>query len=90
MTLTRVVRRAAAAPRQVDTRPEPGGSNGRRTFLQTAGLTAAMAALSDDMPFEMIEPVHAAQPAAANNKAEAPQLKRTICSHCSVGCSVNA
>ena len=60
----------------------------RRTFLKSAGLTTGLAALATQLPYEMLEPAHA-QP-APEPSTTGPQLKRTVCTHCSVGCSVNA
>ncbi|MFD2368158.1 formate dehydrogenase subunit alpha [Pseudoduganella sp. GCM10020061] len=59
----------------------------RRSFLVGAGVTAGMAAVARKLPFNVIEPASAQEAKAA---AAAPVIKHTICSHCSVGCSVNA
>jgi len=59
----------------------------RRKFLVGAGVAAGAGALARQLPLNVIEPAQAADPAAAPAKTE---LKRTVCSHCSVGCSVNA
>jgi formate dehydrogenase major subunit len=59
----------------------------RRKFLVGAGVAAGAGALARQLPLNVIEPAQAADAAAEPVKTE---LKRTVCSHCSVGCSVNA
>jgi formate dehydrogenase major subunit len=60
----------------------------RRRFLVGAGVTAGAAAVARHLPLNVIEPASAADPApAATPKTE---IKHTVCSHCSVGCSVEA
>ena len=59
----------------------------RRKFLVGAGVAAGAGALARQLPLNVIEPAQAADAAAEPAKVE---LKRTVCSHCSVGCSVNA
>ncbi len=61
----------------------------RRSYLVRSGLAAGAAVLARHLPFNVVEPA-AAQPAAPVTTVEKTELKRTICSHCSVGCSVNA
>ena len=63
------------------------GTLRRRSFLVGAGVTAGMAAMARKLPFNVIEPASAQEP---EPKTAAPVVKHTICSHCSVGCSVNA
>jgi len=61
----------------------------RRTFLKRSGITvgtgAALSTLASQLPFSMIGKADAADPVAA--KAE---VKRTVCTHCSVGCAIDA
>ncbi|MDP3669540.1 MAG: molybdopterin-dependent oxidoreductase [Telluria sp.] len=59
----------------------------RRSFLAGAGVAAGAGALARHLPFNVIEPAQAADAKAA---AGAPEIKHTICTHCSVGCSVDA
>jgi formate dehydrogenase major subunit len=60
----------------------------RRSFLVAAGVTAGAGALARHLPFNVIEQARAAdEKAIAGGK---PEVKHTICSHCSVGCSVEA
>src|SRR6476661_1514491 len=60
----------------------------RRKFLVGAGVTAGAAAVARHLPLNVIEPASAADPAPA--AAPKTEIKHTICSHCSVGCSVEA
>src|SRR5438045_8732783 len=56
----------------------------RRTFLKRAGIGVGGAAVASQLPFNIIE--------RAEAKAEEGKLevKRTVCTHCSVGCSIDA
>ncbi len=56
----------------------------RRAFLKRSGLTAGAAAVAAQIPYSMIGEAKAAEPSA---KIE---VKRTVCTHCSVGCSIDA
>jgi formate dehydrogenase major subunit len=64
-----------------------GGTVDRRTFLQRSGLAAGGAALASAAPFGMVTKADAAPAAAAAGDIE--QVK-TVCTHCSVGCTVIA
>jgi formate dehydrogenase major subunit len=57
----------------------------RRTFLKGTGLTAGAAAFASQLPLNMVGEAKAA--AAKTGKTE---VKRTVCTHCSVGCSIDA
>ncbi|MGZ5202180.1 MAG: molybdopterin-dependent oxidoreductase, partial [Telluria sp.] len=61
----------------------------RRKFLVGAGVTAGAGALARHLPLQMIEPVQAADPAPGATNPNTV-IKHTVCSHCSVGCSVEA
>jgi formate dehydrogenase major subunit len=61
----------------------------RRKFLIGAGVTAGAGALARHLPLQMIEPVQAADPAPGATNPNTI-IKHTVCSHCSVGCSVEA
>jgi formate dehydrogenase major subunit len=56
----------------------------RRTFLKRSGIGVGGAALASQLAFNIIE--------RAEAKAEEGKLevKRTVCTHCSVGCSIDA
>src|ERR671930_1306383 len=56
----------------------------RRTFLKRSGVGVGAGAVATQLPFNIIE--------RAEAKAEAGKLevKRTVCTHCSVGCAIDA
>jgi formate dehydrogenase major subunit len=56
----------------------------RRAFLKGSGLTAGAAAFASQLPLGMIGE---AQAQARTGKTE---IKRTVCTHCSVGCAIDA
>src|SRR4051794_13728058 len=62
----------------------------RRTFLKRSGVTAGVGAASiaaaSQLPFSLIGSADAANE-PATGKIE---VKRTICTHCSVGCAIDA
>ncbi len=58
----------------------------RRSFLKGTGLTAGAAAFASQLPLNMIGEANAAS-GAKGGKVE---VKRTVCTHCSVGCAVDA
>jgi formate dehydrogenase major subunit len=60
----------------------------RRQFLARSGFAAGVGVAAHKLPFAMIERAEAQAPAPAAGSA--PELKRTVCTHCSVGCAVNA
>ena len=70
------------------TRKRLPASLSRRRLLASAGLAGGALALARELPLSVIAPAQAQPPAPA--KAAEPVLRHTICSHCSVGCSVNA
>ncbi|HEY7240507.1 MAG TPA: molybdopterin-dependent oxidoreductase, partial [Burkholderiales bacterium] len=56
----------------------------RRAFLKRSGVTLGAGAVASQLPFNMI--------GEAEAKAEEGKLevKRTVCTHCSVGCAIDA
>src|SRR4051794_37610070 len=56
----------------------------RRTFLKRSGLGLGAGAVASQLPFSMIGT------AEAKDEAGKAEVKRTVCTHCSVGCSVDA
>jgi len=56
----------------------------RRAFLRRSGITLGAGAAAAQLPFAMIDEAKAQ---AAGGKIE---VKRTVCSHCSVGCAIDA
>jgi formate dehydrogenase major subunit len=65
-----------AAPRGLD----------RRAFLQRSGLAAGAGAIGASLPFALVRPMEA----AAADKASTVEVRRTVCTHCSVGCAIDA
>ena len=59
----------------------------RRAFLKRSGLVAGGGALATQLPYNMIGSAEAADVARDKTGVE---VKRTICTHCSVGCAVDA
>jgi formate dehydrogenase major subunit len=59
----------------------------RRTFLKRSGLVAGAGAIATQLPYGTIGKAEAAKEGAADG----PQtVARTVCTHCSVGCAVDA
>ena len=81
---------AAAAPvsRRALPRPAATPAVSRRRFLQAGGLAAGIGALVRERPPQVISEAEA-QVTAAPGPAPV-EVKHTVCSHCSVGCSVEA
>jgi formate dehydrogenase major subunit len=67
----------SSAPRTMD----------RRAFIKRSGLTAGAGAFAAALPFSMVERARAADAPVTGGKVE---MRRTVCSHCSVGCAVDA
>src|SRR5258708_25521041 len=57
----------------------------RRAFLKRSGLVAGAGAFASQLPYNVIGKVEAAADSAAK-----VEVKRTVCTHCSVGCSIDA
>ena len=64
-----------------------GNTIDRRTFLKRSGLAAGTGAALSQLPFNLIGRADAAADAKGDGKLE---VRRTICTHCSVGCSIDA
>ena len=58
----------------------------RRLFLKRSGLVAGAGALATQLPYGSIGKADAASEAPAG----AQEVKRTVCTHCSVGCAIDA
>ncbi|HZM35281.1 MAG TPA: formate dehydrogenase subunit alpha [Burkholderiales bacterium] len=56
----------------------------RRTFLRRSGVGAGGLAVASQLPFSIIEK------AEAQDAAKKVEVKRTVCTHCSVGCAIDA
>ena len=67
------------------------GTVDRRAFLKRSGMVAGAGAFASQLPFSMMQKAEAAAgtgpSVAADGKME---VKRTVCTHCSVGCAVDA
>jgi len=64
-----------------------GGAIDRRTFLRRSGLTAGGAALASTLPMGMVRRAEAQTAATGARKLN--EIK-SVCTHCSVGCTVVA
>src|SRR5438132_1668052 len=57
----------------------------RRAFLKRSGLVAGAGAFASQLPYGTIGKAD-----AAKDDATKIEIKRTVCTHCSVGCSIDA
>jgi len=64
-----------------------GATMDRRTFLKRSGVGAGAGAAVAGLSTGMMAPAAQAQQAASGGKAE---IRRTVCTHCSVGCALDA
>jgi formate dehydrogenase major subunit len=63
-----------------------GNTIDRRTFLKRSGLAAGAGAFAGSLPLTMM-----GRAEAAKTEAKGPvEVRRTVCTHCSVGCSIDA
>ncbi len=67
----------------------PGEAIGRRAFLRRSGLTLGGTAVASMLPATMMRKAHAAEGYAPQAGVETV-TRRSICTHCSVGCGVIA
>ena len=65
------------------------GTVDRRAFLKRSGMVAGAGAFASSLPFSMMKKADAAT-AAAPGAASTVEIKRTVCTHCSVGCATDA
>jgi formate dehydrogenase major subunit len=82
-----LTRKAAgqAVPQSRLARTIPIQTLDRRAFLKRSGVTLGAGALAAQLPFSMIGE------AEAKSEAEGKlEVKRTVCTHCSVGCAIDA
>src|SRR6478752_2684444 len=75
-----------AGPRVNRTRGARIATMDRRAFLKRSGLVAGAGAFASQLPYGTMGKAQAAEE-TANVKAE---VHRTVCTHCSVGCSIDA
>jgi len=59
----------------------------RRAFLKRSGVAAGAGAFASQLPFNLIGKAEAQEKQIAEGKVE---VKRTVCTHCSVGCAIDA
>src|SRR5437588_10094499 len=86
MLLTRKSASAAAEPRLArGLRAGLAKTMDRRTFLKRSGVSAGAAAVAAQLPYSMIGLAEAKDEAGG-----AIEIKRTVCTRCSVGCAVAA
>ncbi|MCQ8895908.1 molybdopterin-dependent oxidoreductase [Limnobacter humi] len=65
-----------------------GATMDRRTFLKRSGIGVGAGAVAGSLPFGMVKKAEAAaEGGSGNGKIE---VKRTVCTHCSVGCATDA
>jgi len=88
MLLTRKSTRTGVVPNRLARSASAflGNTIDRRAFLKRSGLAAGGAAALSQLPFAMMRKAEAADKPAAGNI----EVKRTVCTHCSVGCAVDA
>jgi len=59
----------------------------RRAFLKRSGVAVGAGAFASQLPFNMIGKAEAQEKKVAEGQIE---VKRTVCTHCSVGCAIDA
>jgi formate dehydrogenase major subunit len=86
MLLTRKADSVSASPSRLTRNVAGmlGRTIDRRTFLKRSGVTLGAGAVAAQLPFSIVEKAQAQQ---AGGQLE---VKRTICTHCSVGCAIDA
>src|SRR5262247_4081430 len=84
MLLTRKASGQAVAQPRLSRSVIPVKSIDRRAFLKRSGLTVGAGAVAAQLPFSMMSEAEAK---AEEGKIE---VKRTVCTHCSVGCAIDA
>src|SRR5919108_3907796 len=57
----------------------------RRAFLKRSGITVGAGAVAAQLPFSMI-----GEAEAKSEETGKLEVKRTVCTHCSVGCAIDA
>ena len=61
----------------------------RRTFLKRSGIGIGVGAVAGQLGGGMMRPAEAADSAGAPKDGKT-EIRRTICTHCSVGCAIDA
>ena len=57
----------------------------RRTFLKRSGVTLGAGAVAAQLPYNIVGKAE-----AKAQEAKKVEVKRTVCTHCSVGCAIGA
>ena len=84
--LTRIQNATAAAPRLLRQTGMRLSTMDRRTFLKRSGLVAGAGAVASQLPYGTMGKASAADDQASVKR----EVHRTVCTHCSVGCAVDA
>ncbi|MCL4762375.1 MAG: molybdopterin-dependent oxidoreductase, partial [Burkholderiales bacterium] len=84
--LTRKSEAAPSRARLARRAPTPASID-RRTFLKRSGLVAGAGAIATQIPYGTIGKAQAAKEGAAGGPST---VARTVCTHCSVGCAIDA
>ncbi|HYA19092.1 MAG TPA: molybdopterin-dependent oxidoreductase [Burkholderiales bacterium] len=89
MLLTRKSSEVSGAPSRLSRNLSGmiGKTMDRRAFLKRSGLAVGAGAFAAQLPFNMMSKANAAAEAQEGGNL---QVKRTVCTHCSVGCAVDA
>ncbi|MCE2680079.1 MAG: molybdopterin-dependent oxidoreductase [Burkholderiales bacterium] len=64
-----------------------GATMDRRAFLKRSGIGVGAGTVAAQLPFNMIAPAQASDKPVAGSPVE---VRRTVCTHCSVGCATDA
>src|SRR3954453_4598437 len=83
MLLTRKATGQAVGQPRLSRSNHPVRTLERPDFVRRSGVTLGAGAVASQLPFSMIGE---AQAKAEEGKAE---VKRTVCTHCSVGCAID-
>jgi formate dehydrogenase major subunit len=86
MLLTRKATSSAVPQPRLARGLPPAKTMDRRAFLKRSGITAGVGAVASQLPFNMIGQAEA----QAKEEAGKLEVKRTVCTHCSVGCAIDA
>ena len=62
-----------------------GQTMDRRAFLKRSGLGVGAGALATQLPYNFIGAAEAAAPAGVSRAEGKAEVRRTVCTHCSVG-----
>ena len=67
-----------------------GQTMDRRAFLKRSGLGVGAGAIATQLPYNLIGSAEAANTAEKRTGSGNEEVRRTICTHCSVGCAADA